>query len=108
MTHPTNYEQLQVNNAKIISEFNQPYKTVVAIDCSEIGDDNDYSCLLFEVVRELWAAGKKELAVKMANTDSMRSEKCTVESFEVEYNEWLQLKNEISETESAYQQTYIH
>lgn len=88
--------------AQIIAEFNKPYQTAVAINCDHIGDDNDYSCTLFIVVRKLWAAGEKELAVTMANTDSMRLEPVTVESFEIEFAEWQKFQQESEESANAF------
>lgn len=43
------------------SHFNRPHKTIVAIDCRHIGDDNDYSCFLSD--------GHKAMAYKLALTD---------------------------------------
>lgn len=80
--------------AQIISEFNKPYQPAVAINCDHIGDDNDYSCVLFIVCRKLWAAGEKGLAVMMANTDSMRTVPVTVDEFEIEFQEWERFQAE--------------
>jgi hypothetical protein len=88
--------------AQIIAEFNKPYKTAVAINCDHIGDDNDYSCVLFVVARKLWAAGEKQLAVTMANTDSMRLEPVTVESFEIEFAEWQKFQQESDATAFSF------
>ena len=67
---------------RMMQEFNQPYKTAVAINCSDIGDDNDYSCFLSGCIYELWKAGKPEMALTLANTDPMMSTPWTTEDLE--------------------------
>jgi len=64
-------KQSKMTTQKMIAEFNKPYQTAVAINCDHIGDDNDYSCFLYRVIRELYKSGKKEMAYKLALTDPM-------------------------------------
>ena len=63
-------KEMKVRVAKEVKEFNRPNKYAVAINCSHIGDDNDYSCFLSDVISKLYSVDKK-LAWKLFRTDSM-------------------------------------
>lgn len=99
-------EQIELNK-KEMSEFNKPYKTAVAIDCAHIGDDNDYSCFLSNAIYELWKAGKKDIALTLANTDPMLINKWkpeTLEQYELDHVKFLK---EQEENHAAYSRLNI-
>ncbi len=87
---------------EMISNFNKPYQSAVAINCDHIGDDNDYSCFLYRVIRELYKAGKKEMAYKLALTDSMIDNSLTFEEFEEMQQDSERFEIEQEEAEDAY------
>lgn len=90
----------------LINGFNKPYQTAVAVDASHIGDDNDYSCFLSDVVYTLWAAGNVEMAYKLYKTDPLGSPEATKESW-LEYMEYCKKsKAEIADSHSAYKAAY--
>lgn len=60
--------------------------TQIKINTNQIGDDNDYSCFLHNVVFNLWIAGHTEQAFLLCNTDTMLGEQFTEQSF-AEYME---------------------
>ena len=86
----------------MISKFNKPYQSAVAINCDHIGDDNDYSCFLYRVIRELYKAGKKEMAYKLALTDSMMDNSLTFEEFEEMQQDSERFEIEQKQADEAY------
>lgn len=91
---------------KEIESFNRPHQTTVAIDCREIGDDNDYSCFLAGCVYQLWLAGHKEKALRLANTDPMLISNYTEDTFEAEMQRHTQYLIEQKESEKLYYKLY--
>lgn len=91
-----------------ISKFNEPYKPAVAINCIGIGDDNDYSIFLSSVIYALMDAGKKEMALTLANTDPMRdvSSPLTMEQLEDNYQHHQKFVAEQAENEAHYYRFY--
>ena len=63
-------EHMKANVKKEVRDFNRPYKYAVAINCSHLGDDNDYSCFLSNVIEKLYTVDRM-MAWKLFRTDSM-------------------------------------
>lgn len=103
-----NLSEIQAATQKAISQFNEPYKPAVAINCVQIGDDNDYSCFLSTVIYALMDAGKKEMALRLANTDPMRdvSSPLTMEQLEDNYQHHQKFVAEQAENEAHYYRFY--
>ena len=86
--------------------FNQPYKTTVAIDCRHIGDDNDYSCFLSDILLLLYKAGHKEQAYKLSLTDPMLCNEDTMQQFEERMQHYIKCEIETKENYEAYWRAY--
>lgn len=98
--------QSTMTSRKLAESFNKPYQTAVAIITEHIGDDNDYSCFLNGVLKELYKAGKVEMAYKLALTDTMSLEGLTLEQFKENMEYYLNCDKEREEHEKACSKSY--
>lgn len=60
---------------------NEPYKEAICVNNAGYGDDNDYSCFLGGVVRELFKTMRYEMAWRLYLTDPMVMEYIEYEQF---------------------------
>jgi hypothetical protein len=69
----------------LINNFNRPYQRAVAINCEHIGDDNDYSCFLSNVVEKLLPVDA-EMAYRLFKTDPFLTVDLSFEQFKAYFN----------------------
>lgn len=70
---------------------NEPYKEAVCVNNAGYGDDNDYSCFIGEVVRELFKTMRYEMAWRLYLTDPMTMEYIEYENFKIMMAEQVKL-----------------
>jgi hypothetical protein len=91
---------------KIMNEQNKPYKKAVTINCSHIGDDNDYSCFLYNVITILFKQDTK-LAYKMFLTDPMLiNYDMSLEEFTKHMNDRIERDKKFDEEDKKREQNY--
>jgi hypothetical protein len=98
--------KVQTETRHLILEFNRPYRCAVAVNCSHIGDDNDYSCFLFNCCFELWNAGKKEMAYRLFLTDPMLFPALDMNEFEQRMNDHVKFNKKQEEHQALYYRLY--
>jgi hypothetical protein len=98
----TNWSEAQ----KQCNSYNKPYAKTVAIVTSHIGDDNDYSCYLQQAIFALMEAGKTDIALKLANTDSMLVAPRTKESLLEWHQREIRLNEEDARNKEAQLSSY--
>ena len=63
-------DNMKTEIKKMIDNYNRPHKETVAIYTEHIGDDNDYSCFLLDVIMKLYPVDPL-MAWKLYRTDPM-------------------------------------
>ena len=87
---------------QLIKGFNKPHQHAVAINTEHIGDDNDYSCFLLDVIMKLFPIDSK-MAFSLYRTDSMAiTEGMTLDTFKEHMADCIKRTQEI---ESMLQQS---
>jgi len=79
---------------QLIQSFNKPHQCAVAINTEHIGDDNDYSCFLFDVIMKVFPTDEK-MAFKLYKTDPMQISNIDFETFKINIQGAIKRHNEI-------------
>ena len=91
---------------ELIKSFNKPYQRAVAINTEHIGDDNDYSCFLFDAIMKLYPIDAK-MAFKLYRTDSMAiSEDMTFDIFKGHMQDAIKRHQEIMDMQEQSSRAY--